>query len=299
MVVDDNERILITGGCGFLGRYLIKGLLEKYRNIEIITLSRNENNVMKTITLCNDERLRPIIGDIKDIDSVKYALKDVDTVMHLAAMKHIDLCEANPSEAININVNGTKNLLDNFKGKKFIAMSTDKAVEPLGCYGATKLLMEKLVLERARSDSSRKYSIVRSGNIFGSSGSVIEKWQQQIKNNNNRITITDPEMTRFFTNVDSLVRFMIGVFENSESEKIYIPYQKVIKLKDLACCVIDLFGDANTKIEVMGLRKGERPDEKLFFEGEKVVTNLNVGYSRDADMMSLEDIKGLLKSVQS
>lgn len=298
MIADDNERILITGGCGFLGRYLIKGLLEKYRNIEIITLSRNENNVMKTITLCNDERIRPIIGDIKDIDSVKYALKDVDIVMHLAAMKHIDLCEANPSEAININVNGTKNLLDNFKGKKFIAMSTDKAVEPLGCYGATKLLMEKLVLEKARSDSSRKYSIVRSGNIFGSSGSVIEKWQQQIKNNN-KITITDPEMTRFFTNVDSLVRFMIGVLENSETEKIYIPYQKVIKLKDLARCVIDLFGDANTKIEVMGLRKGERPDEKLFFEGEKVVTNLNVGYSRDADMMSLEDIKGLLNSMQS
>ncbi len=298
MIVDDNERILITGGCGFLGRYLIKGLLKKYRNIEIITLSRNENNVMKTITLCNDERLRPIIGDIKDIDSVKYALKDVDIVMHLAAMKHIDLCEANPSEAININVNGTKNLLDNFKGKKFIAMSTDKAVEPLGCYGATKLLMEKLVLEKARSDSSRKYSIVRSGNIFGSSGSVIEKWQQQIKNNN-RITITDPEMTRFFTDVDSLVGFMIGVLENSETEKIYIPYQKVIKLKDLARCVIDLFGDANTKIEAMGLRKGERPDEKLFFEGEKVVTNLNVGYSRDADMMSLEDIKGLLNSMQS
>ncbi len=298
MIVDDNERILITGGCGFLGRYLIKGLLEKYRNIEIITLSRNENNVMKTITLCNDERLRPIIGDIKDIDSVKYALKDVDIVMHLAAMKHIDLCEANPSEAININVNGTKNLLDNFKGKKFIAMSTDKAVEPLGCYGATKLLMEKLVLEKARSDSSRKYSIVRSGNIFGSSGSVIEKWQQQIKNNN-KITITDPEMTRFFTDVDSLVGFMIGVLENSETEKIYIPYQKVIKLKDLARCVIDLFGDANTKIEAMGLRKGERPDEKLFFEGEKVVTNLNVGYSRDADMMSLEDIKGLLNSMQS
>lgn len=298
MIVDDNERILITGGCGFLGRYLIKGLLEKYRNIEIITLSRNENNVMKTITLCNDERLRPTIGDIKDIDSVKYALKDVNIVMHLAAMKHIDLCEANPSEAININVNGTKNLLDNFKGKKFIAMSTDKAVEPLGCYGATKLLMEKLVLEKARSDSSRKYSIVRSGNIFGSSGSVIEKWQQQIKNNN-RITLTDPEMTRFFTDVDSLVGFMIGVLENSESEKIYIPYQKVIKLKDLACCVIDLFGDANTKIEAMGLRKGERPDEKLFFEGEKVVTNLNVGYSRDADMMSLEDIKGLLNSMQS
>lgn len=298
MAVDDNERILITGGCGFLGRYLIKGLLEKYRNIEIITLSRNENNVMKTITLCNDERLRPIIGDIKDIDSVKYALKDVNIVMHLAAMKHIDLCEANPSEAININVNGTKNLLDNFKGKKFIAMSTDKAVEPLGCYGATKLLMEKLVLEKARSDSSRKYSIVRSGNIFGSSGSVIEKWQQQIKNNN-RITLTDPEMTRFFTDVDSLVGFMIGVLENSESEKIYIPYQKVIKLKDLARCVIDLFGDANTKIEAMGLRKGERPDEKLFFEGEKVVTNLNVGYSRDADMMSLEDIKGLLNSMQS
>ena len=298
MIADDNERILITGGCGFLGRYLIKGLLEKYRNIEIITLSRNENNVMKTITLCNDERLRPTIGDIKDIDSVKYALKDVNIVMHLAAMKHIDLCEANPSEAININVNGTKNLLDNFKGKKFIAMSTDKAVEPLGCYGATKLLMEKLVLEKARSDSSRKYSIVRSGNIFGSSGSVIEKWQQQIKNNN-RITITDPEMTRFFTDVDSLVGFMIGVLENSETEKIYIPYQKVIKLKDLARCVIDLFGDANTKIEAMGLRKGERPDEKLFFEGEKVVTNLNVGYSRDADMMSLEDIKGLLNSMQS
>ncbi len=298
MEVNDMKRILVTGGCGFLGRHLINELLKKYKDIVIMTISRNENNVMKTITKCADKRLIPIIGDIKDINTVKYASKNVDTIIHLAAMKHIDLCEANPSEAIDINVNGTKNLLKCFKGNTFIAMSTDKAVEPLGCYGATKLLMEKLVLERARSDSSRKYLVVRSGNIFGSSGSVIEKWKQQIESNN-RITITDPEMTRFFTHVESLVRFMIDTIENCESGKIYIPYQKVIKLEDLARCAIELLGNRNTEKEVMGLRKGERLDEKLFFEGENVITNLNEGFSRDADRMSSEDIMELLNSIKS
>lgn len=295
MEVNDMDRILVTGGCGFLGRHLIKGLLKRYKDIEITTISRNENNVVKTITNCDDKRLKPIIGDIRDVDTVKYALKNVDMVIHLAAMKHIDLCETNPSEAININVNGTNNLLKWFEGDTFVAMSTDKAVEPLGCYGATKLLMEKLVLERAKSDPSRKYIIVRSGNIFGSSGSVIERWQQQIKNNN-EITITDPEMTRFFTHVDVLVSFIINILENGESGKKYIPYQRVIRLEDLASSAIELFGDENTKIEVMGLRKGERVDENLFFEGENIITDLKIGYSRDADKMSLEDIKELLNS---
>lgn len=289
------ENILVTGGCGFLGRHLIDSLLKKYGNIGITTISRNENNVARTMTNSNDKRLKPIIGDIRDIETVKFALKNIDTVIHLAAMKHIDLCEANPSEAININVIGTNNLLKFFDGDTFIAMSTDKAVEPLGCYGATKLLMEKLVLERARIDPLRKYIIVRSGNIFGSSGSVIEKWRQQIKINN-EITVTNTEMTRFFTHVDDLVNFILGILENGESGKKYVPYQKIIRLEDLAKVTIELFGDKDTKITINGLRIGERLDEHLFFEGENVITNLKTSCSYNADRMSLKDIKDLINS---
>jgi FlaA1/EpsC-like NDP-sugar epimerase len=116
------EKVLITGGAGFLGRHLIKRLLDGYRNIEVRAISRQENEIVEMIVACNNNsRLKPIIGDIRDVDTVKYTLDDVDTVVHLAAMKHIDFCDMYPSEAVYTNILGTMNLLKIFKGDTFVA----------------------------------------------------------------------------------------------------------------------------------------------------------------------------------
>lgn len=287
------ETILVTGGCGFLGRALIEGLKIKYDNVNIKTLSRSENNIVKTVAKCGSNRLYTIIGDIRDKDALEYALRDVDTVVHLAAMKHIDLCESSPGEAIDINVVGTINILKYFKGRTFVAMSTDKAVGPLGCYGATKLLMEKLVLQKAKENPDKRYILIRSGNIFGSSGSVIEKWAEQLREHN-EITITDPNMTRFFTHVNNLVEFIMDVMEKGENGYIYIPNQKALRLEDLVNVAVSFLGNKNVRIKTIGPRKSERLHEDLYKAGEPVITDLTNESSQNAERMSLDEIINLL-----
>lgn len=288
------DKVLITGGGGFLGRYLIKGLLNKYSDIEVRALSRHEHDMTETIVHCDSDRLKPIIGDIREIDTLKYATRGVDTVIHLAAMKHVNFCELYPSEAISINTIATMNLLKLFAGHTFIGMSTDKAIEASGCYGATKLLLEKLILEQSRKDADRRYIVVRSGNIFGSSGSVIEKWKQQIKQSN-KIMVTSLEMTRFFINVNTLADFIIEIIERGESGKIYVPFQKIATIEDLAKAVIELYGNEKTRMEITGLREGEKVHEKLFsFFETNVVSNLKSESSQTGERLSVEEIKDWL-----
>lgn len=291
------DKVLVTGGAGFLGRHLVKSLLNKYSDIEVRSISRHENEIVEMMVHCdNSSRLKPIIGDIKEDDTLEYALKGVDTVIHLAAMKHIDFCELYPSEAISANIIATMNLLKLFTGDTFVGMSTDKAVEATGCYGATKLLLEKLILEQARRNLDRRYMVVRSGNIFGSSGSVIQRWKQQIKQSN-KVTVTNLEMTRFYINVNTLVDFIIKVIERDESGRIYIPFQKVARLGDLAKAMIELYGNAKTKIEVTGLRKGEKMHERLFSSPrEDVVTDLKTECSEHGESLSIDEIKDWLTS---
>jgi UDP-N-acetylglucosamine 4,6-dehydratase len=288
------DKVLITGGGGFLGRYLIKGLLNKYSDLEVRALSRDENDMTETIVYCDSDRLKPIIGDIREIDTLKYATRGVDTVIHLAAMKHVDFCELYPSEAIATNIIALMNLLKVFAGDTFIGMSTDKAIEATGCYGATKLLLEKLILEQSRKDAGRRYIVIRSGNIFGSSGSVIEKWKQQIKQSN-KITVTSLEMTRFFINVNTLADFIIEIIERGESGNIYVPFQKIATLEDLAKAVIELYGNKKTRLEITGLREGEKVHEKLFSSFEtNVVSNLKSASSQTGERLSIEEIKDWL-----
>jgi FlaA1/EpsC-like NDP-sugar epimerase len=211
-------------------------------------------------------------------------------------MKHIDFCEMYPSEAISVNIIATMNLLKLFTGNTFIGMSTDKAVEATGCYGATKLLLERLVLEQARQRPDCRYMVVRSGNIFGSSGSVIQRWKQQIKQSN-KVTVTNLEMTRFYINVNTLVDFIIQIIERGESGKIYIPFQKVAGLGDLAKAMIELYGNARTKKEVTGLREGEKMHERLFSPPRKdIVTDLKAECSEHGENLSIDEIKDWLTS---
>jgi UDP-N-acetylglucosamine 4,6-dehydratase len=291
------RQILVSGGSGFVGRYLIRRLFKEYEDVKIKTISRSENNIHKMLVENPNCDLTPIIGDVRDIDTVKHALRDVDAVIHLSAMKHIGFCEQYPAEAIAINVDGTRNLLESFQGTTFIGMSTDKAVEARNCYGATKLLMEKLILDRAKTNDGKRFIVIRSGNLFGSTGSVIDAWKQQLKQNG-EITVTNLEMTRFFINVETMVGFITRIMDEGENGKIYIPYQKAIKLADLAEVVIELYGDEETKIKTISPRAGERTHEILFAEGEEVVCSQENRHSEYSPMLSKREIQDWLNQLE-
>jgi UDP-N-acetylglucosamine 4,6-dehydratase len=283
--------ILVTGGAGYLGSNLVKRLLERYSDTKIRTISPSEFDIQKLKWHINDSRLETLLGDIRDTNTVAFALKDADTVIHLAAMKHIEICEDNPIDAVTTNVYGTINLLKYFTGKTFIGMSTDKALEPIGCYGATKLLQEKLILSQAKSAKNKRFIIVRSGNIFASRGSVLDRWREQLKKNN-EIIVTDLRMTRYFIDVDTLADFIIDVMKNGKNGYVYIPKQVCVTLADLVEAFIEVWGSKNTKIKELGLRKGERSHEVLYLAGEKsVVTDMDNISSQNAAKLSIKEIK--------
>jgi len=287
------KNVLVTGGTGFLGTSLIKKLTGLEDVLSIKTLSRDENKIQKLQQSVKSSKLETIVGDIRNNKILKYALKNIDTVIHLAAMKHIDLCETDSSEAIDINVNGTKKILDSFRGETFIAISSDKAVRPEGCYGATKLLVEKLVLEEGRKKDKR-YMVIRPGNIFGSSGSVLDKWKQEIKDFN-QISITETHMTRFFIEVDDLVDFIIQILNHGKNGKIYIPNHKSFGLGDLAKATLNLIGYGDTKLIELGLRKGEKMHESLFDANEKdIECYCPFDYSEFAPKLGTDEIRKLL-----
>ncbi|MFC1932965.1 polysaccharide biosynthesis protein [Chloroflexota bacterium] len=288
---NQKHKVLVTGGSGFLGRHLVKKLLDKYEDLEISTIARNGEGIIRLLSVCANGRFKPLIGDIRNEEVLKFALRDgVDTVVHLAAMKYINLCEISPSEAITINVNATASLLKLFKGTTFIGMSTDKAVESSGCYGATKTILEKITLAEANKNTNQRFLVVRSGNIFGSSGSVIENWHRQVKQNN-EIPVTNPEMTRFFIDVDELAEYIITVLQNGESGKVYIPPQKIIQIGDLAHAFIELYGNETSMVKIVGQFKGEKMHEKLFMQGEDVVTDMKHSNSEQGEKLSLDEIK--------
>jgi len=258
------KKILITGGSGFVGRSVIRKLLEHYPNVEVFSFSRSEGVISTLLTECPDKRLKIVIGDIRDPQAVHLAMKDKDTVLHLAAMKRVDLCEEECREAATINVIGTMNLLDAFRGKTFIQMSTDKAVEPSNCYGATKLVAERMLLERARkATSGARFMIIRSGNIMGSTGSVMDIWKNQIEKSN-EITVTNPDMMRFYTTVEGVVALYIAVLERGENGKVYFtPSGEPLILRDLIAKAIKQYGNDKTQVKSIGLRPGERMAEKM------------------------------------
>ena len=263
------KKVLITGGSGFVGRHLICKLLKQYPEVDIFSLSRSETVIAELLTECPSRRLHIVMADVRDTDAMKYACKGKDTLIHLAAMKRVDLCEDQCLETASINVNGTMNALEAFDGQTFIFMSTDKAVEPVNCYGGTKLVSERLVLERSHHAlPGQRFMILRCGNIMGSTGSVMDIWRKQIEEKN-EITITNPEMTRFYTSVDDVTRLYSAVLERGENGKIYLtPRGEAKALSDLVRETIAQYGNPQTRTTIVGMRPGERMEEKMCVECE-------------------------------
>ena len=271
MSIFAGKKVLITGGTGSLGQALTKRILNS--DVEQIRiLSRNEFKQISMETKLPDERLRFLIGDVRDKDRLIRALDDVDIVFHAAALKHVPKVEYNPFEAIKTNVQGSQNVIDaclENDVQKAICIGTDKAVSPLNTYGATKLLMEKLFITAKRYSNPKKHPTkffaVRYGNVFGSSGSVIPKFIGQI-NNNEKITITDPTMTRFSITMNQALDFILKATQKGHGAEVFIPKLKAYSLQQIHNILSNL---TNAKDhEIIGMRTGEKQHELLINSDE-------------------------------
>jgi UDP-N-acetylglucosamine 4,6-dehydratase/UDP-glucose 4-epimerase len=261
----ENKKILITGGTGSLGRALTKRLLAE--KVDVIRIfSRNENKQVTMQSEFNDDRLRFLIGDIRDFARLQRALDGIDIVFHTAALKHVPVVEYNPFEAINTNVIGSRNVVEACLSEnidRVIGVGTDKAVSPLNTYGATKLLMEKLFVTASNylSDKNKtKFISLRYGNVLGSSGSVIPKFIQQIKSNK-KITITDPGMTRFSITMDEALDFILDSTISGHGSEVFVPKLRSYKIDDVKIVLQELLG--NTGEEKIPVRQGEKFHETL------------------------------------
>lgn len=260
------KNILITGGTGFLGRELLERIWNNYvkdsmwDECHITVLARNEG---KLIELKNEfPWIEIICGDISDPCIVKRACKGKDTLFHLAAFKHVGLAETQPYQCFRSNIVGTANLLSEFYGELFVAISTDKAAHLQGVYGASKYIMEKLIEERSRVDASiDKYVTIRYGNVIGSTGSIVPKWVLAASAGQ-EITITDPKATRFFFTVSDAVDLIFEAIDKAESGIPYIKYMKSCDIGTLANAIQKKYG-LFKKINYIGLQSGENLHEWL------------------------------------
>ena len=267
----DGKKILITGGTGSLGQALTSRLLKE--DVDTIRIfSRNENKQNTMESKFKDDRLRFLLGDIRDYSRLVRAMEDIDIVLHTAALKHVPIIEYNPFEAIKTNVIGSQNVIDaclEENVEKAIAIGTDKAVSPLNTYGATKLLMEKLFVTSSnylkKERHKTKFVAVRYGNVLGSSGSVIPKFIEQIKNKG-KITITDPAMTRFSISMNEALDFILHATEIAKGSEIFVPKLRAYSIAGLKEVLFELLD--NTGEEIIGIREGEKLNEILINSDE-------------------------------
>lgn len=263
--MDWNEKVvLVTGGTGSFGQKFVDLVLREHRPRKIIVFSRDElkqHDMRQRFPDTGDSPVRYFLGDIRDADRLRRAFRGVDVVVHAAALKQVPACEYNPFEAVKTNVLGAQNIIDaciDCGVAKAMAVSTDKAVNPVNLYGATKLCMEKIFVQaNAYSGSTgTKFSCVRYGNVVGSRGSVIPLFLEQRKTG--RVTVTDPRMTRFWITLDQVVDFVVRCLGRMRGGEIFVPRIPTMRLGDLAEALAP-----GCAVESIGIRPGEKLHEIL------------------------------------
>ncbi|MBI5558928.1 MAG: UDP-N-acetylglucosamine 4,6-dehydratase (inverting) [Deltaproteobacteria bacterium] len=262
-----DQTILLTGGTGSFGKHFCRVMLEKHNPKVIRIYSRDElkQHEMR-IEFGDDPRLRFFIGDVRDGKRLERAMDGADMVVHAAALKQVPACEYNPFEAVKTNVHGAQNVIDaaiDTGVKKVIALSTDKAVNPVNLYGATKLCSDKLFTQgnAYAGEKGTRFACVRYGNVIGSRGSVIPLFLNQKKSGT--ITITDDRMTRFWITLDEAVELVIKAFYYMEGGEIFVPRIPSMRITDLAEAIAP-----ECKVEIIGIRPGEKLHESLTGEDE-------------------------------
>ncbi len=267
------KTVLVTGATGSWGYELTKQLLE-HQVAKVVCFARNElAHVRMQRTFREDQhRIHSIVGDVRDRRALREAMRDVDYVFHLAALKHVPVCEAQPWEAVQTNIQGTQNLIDvvleSGRPARVVLVSTDKAVAPYNLYGMTKGVAERLVIQaNERAHGVTRFSCIRAGNVLGSNGSVVPLWIDQIKQHN-RISVTDPTMTRFYLTLPEAISLIFVAFEASIGGETFVMNMPACNLMDLGNVLMDWYGDSTTTSETIGSRPGEKKHEVLISEDE-------------------------------
>jgi UDP-N-acetylglucosamine 4,6-dehydratase len=325
----NNKIILVTGGTGSFGNAFVRYVINKYPKIKkIIIFSRDELKQfeMKKNFVKNKyfEKIRFFLGDVRDLERLKIATKEVDIVVHAAALKQVDTAEYNPIEYIKTNIYGAQNIIEASLAnniKKVISLSTDKACSPINLYGATKLCSDKLFVAANNFIGEKKFSVVRYGNVAGSRGSVIPFFIEQSKTGT--ITVTDKRMTRFNITLKQSVEFVIWAIENSVGGEILVPKITSYKILDLVKAITP-----NCKIIFTGIRPGEKIHEEMIssndsrstldlgkcfiilpsraselvkyykkFKAKFVKENFNYS-SENNKFLSINEIKNILRNIQ-
>ena len=259
--------ILVTGGTGSFGKEFVEIMLNEYHPAKLIIFSRDELKQHEMRTGGFDHpSLRYFIGDVRDVDRLRRAMHGVHIVVHAAALKQVPACEYNPMEAIKTNILGSSNVVEaalDAGVEKVLALSTDKAVNPVNLYGATKLAAEKLFVQSNAyaGGLATRFSCVRYGNVVGSRGSVVPIFLQQ--RNNGRLTVTDQRMTRFWLTLEQGVRFVIRRIEQMRGGEVFVPKIPSMNLADLAKAIAP-----GAQLEFVGIRPGEKLHEVLISDDE-------------------------------
>ncbi len=257
----NNKNILITGGTGSFGKKYTEIILSKYKPNKIIIYSRDELKQYEMAQEFNNECMRYFIGDVRDGARLKEAMHEVDFVIHAAALKHVPVAEYNPMECIKTNIDGAQNVIEAALAcnvDKVIALSTDKAANPINLYGATKLASDKLFIAANNMVGKRRtrFSVVRYGNVTGSRGSVIPFFKKLIDNGATELPITDEKMTRFFITLEDGVNFVLKDFERMYGGEIFIPKIPSMYITELAKAMAP-----NLPHKIIGIRPGEKLHE--------------------------------------
>jgi len=262
----NNKTILVTGGTGTFGKAFVKIILKNFKPKKIIVFSRDElkqYEMSQEFSEIKYPNIRYFIGDVRDVDRLNIALRDVNFVIHAAAMKHVNIAEYNPTECISTNIDGARNLITsciNNNVEKLIALSTDKAVNPINLYGATKLASDKLFIaaNNLTGKLKTKFSIVRYGNVLNSRGSVVPLFHKYINENKKFLPITDTEMTRFLIKIEDGVNFVFQSLKYMKGGEIFIPKLPSVNIVDLANAIAP-----NLQKKIIGIRPGEKIHEYL------------------------------------
>ena len=270
-MIFDNKVLLITGGTGSFGTAVLNKFLNT--NIkEIRIFSRDEKKQHDMRVELQSHKVKFYIGDVRDYDSLNFALSNVDYVFHAAALKQVPSCEFYPIEALRTNILGTENVLNaaiSNKVKKVICLSTDKAVYPINAMGISKAMMEKVMVAKARVSGNTTLIGTRYGNVMASRGSVIPLFKEQILNDKD-ITVTDPEMTRFMMTLNDAVELVLYAFENGNSGDIFVQKSPASTIGDLAKALIKIY-ESKVKINIIGTRHAEKLYETLLGKEEMLV----------------------------
>ncbi len=291
----DNKSILITGGTGSFGKRFIRFLLDNYSPQRLIVFSRDELKQFEMQQEFNDKAMRYFIGDVRDKERLIAATKNVDFVVHAAALKQVPAAEYNPNECIKTNINGAQNVIDACIENgvdKVIALSTDKAANPVNLYGATKLASDKLFVAANNISGANgpRFAVVRYGNVVGSRGSVVPFYRKLLNEGVSKLPVTHEEMTRFWITLDEGVSFVVKNFARMQGGEIFIPKIPSIRILDLVQAM-----SGNLEFELIGIRPGEKlhevmvPEEmahhSIEFEDHFVITPAIIFFEESVNYM--------------